>query len=333
MRWVKGEGFPVIVSAEGCIADGMIVEVDDDTRARLDYYEVGFGYRVDTRQIHTDDQEIEAAVYVTDTEWPLGAPWSLTEWQDQHGPLTRLAATEYMRLMAAFEPEAAADRFPQVRSRAASRLRAMAAPSPAEFEPDMTHTTIVPERTEQPYTDFFAVQEDWLSFPKFDGSKGSVVKRASFIGGDAVTVLPFDPRTNTVMLVRQFRHGPFCRNDSNPWTLEPAAGRIDPGETPEEAAKRELFEETGVVPEALHFVGQYYPSPGAYSEFLYSYIAVADLDGTDGGVGGVADEGEDIMRHVLPLAKALEMIESGAANTGPLILSLQWLKLHHDRLS
>lgn len=239
----------------------------------------------------------------------------------------RLVVAEYMGLFETHEVTAAKRALPQIKMRAASHLRAKADPSPTTIEPVMM-ASVEKIATRQPYTDYFAVREDELAFPRFAGGLSPVVKRTSFLGGDAVTVLPFDPDLNVVLLVRQFRHGPFARGDTNPWTLEPAAGRIDPGETPEETARRELLEETGVTADAVQFVGRYYPSPGAFSEYLYSYVALADLAARDGRVGGLDDEAEDIMAHVLPLEHALGMIETGEVNTGPLILSLQWLALN-----
>ncbi len=331
IHWVAGEAFPIPVQQSGSTAQGVLVTPDDSARARLDFYELGFGYDVEERQVLTPDGPVTASVYVPEKEWSVGAAWSLSDWQNAHGPLTQLAAEEYMGLMATHAPEDAARAFPQVRMRAASRLRAMSDTAPEVFLPKMSGKPIHSEKHAQPYTDYFAVREDWLSFPTFDGGQSEIVKRASFMGGDAVTILPFDPATGEVLVIRQFRHGAYARGDTNPWTLEPAAGRIDPGEAPEETARRELLEETGVEARELHLVGRYYPSPGAYSEYLYSYVAIADLTGTDGGIAGLDDEAEDILRHTLPLDDALQMIESGAANTGPLILSLGWLALNRDR--
>lgn len=331
VHWVAGENFPVLVEGEGT-AHGVIVEVGDAARARMDFYELGFGYRVETRRVAASGGEETASVYFPeDGDWPLGKPWSLAEWQAAHGDLAREAAREYMALTGTLGPAEAAKSFPQVRMRAASRLRAAQEPSP-EIAPGIAHRRVTPERTAIPYTDYFAVREDWLAFPRFGGGESPVVKRATFMGGDAVTVLPYDPVADTVLVVRQFRHGAFCRGDPNPWTLEPAAGRIDPGETPEETALRELAEETGVEGGALHFVGRYYPSPGAYSEYLYSFVAISDLSGRDKGVAGLEYEDEDIMAHVLPFEDAMAMIGIGAVNTGPLILSLGWLAMNRDRL-
>ncbi|MCB2157335.1 MAG: NUDIX domain-containing protein, partial [Rhodobacteraceae bacterium] len=42
-----------------------------------------------------------------------------------------------------------------------------------------------------------------------------------------------------VLLIEQFRMGPYARGDAEPWLIEAIAGRVDPGETPEDAARRE----------------------------------------------------------------------------------------------
>ena len=97
------------------------------------------------------------------------------------------------------------------------------------------------------YKGFFSVKEYDLSFTKFDGSKSDVVTRSALISFDAVIVLPYDPIHDHVLLVEQFRAGPFARQEENPWCLEPIAGLIDQGETPEEAGLREAHEEKGLT--------------------------------------------------------------------------------------
>jgi len=158
------------------------------------------------------------------------------------------------------------------------------------------------------------------------------VRRAGFIGGDAATVLPYDPQTDTVLLVEQFRVGPLMRGDPRPWSLEPIAGRIDPGESAEACARREALEEAGLGLGRLHRVADYYPTPGAVSEFLFSFVAEADLDGQGGVLGGEPGEEEDIRTHVVPFEALMRLIDSGEAGTGPLILSAYWLAMHRDRL-
>ena len=67
------------------------------------------------------------------------------------------------------------------------------------------------------YNGFFSVKEHDLSFSKFDGSKSEVVTRSTLVSSDAVIILPYDPEHDRVLLVEQFRAGPYVRGDTAPW--------------------------------------------------------------------------------------------------------------------
>jgi ADP-ribose pyrophosphatase len=176
-----------------------------------------------------------------------------------------------------------------------------------------------------PHKDFFAVSETHLTHQRFDGTQSAVIKRAAFVMGDAVTVLPVDPIRKRVLLIEQFRMGPFARGDRQPWSLEAIAGRIDAGETPEDAARREAVEEAGITLGALRLIAAYYPSPGAVTEFLYSYVAICDLPDQTAGLHGLASESEDIRSHVIALDHLMELVKTGEVNNAPLILTAFWL--------
>ena len=81
-----------------------------------------------------------------------------------------------------------------------------------------------------------------------------------------------------VVLVRQYRHG------AGELLLEAPAGTLDPGETPEEAACRELAEETGYFPHRIKKLMDFYPSPGILAEKMHLFLAtelerrIASLD-------------------------------------------------------
>ena len=83
---------------------------------------------------------------------------------------------------------------------------------------------------------------------------------------DCVVILPVD-RNGKILLVRQFRHAVSKE------MLELPAGSIDPGETPEEAAIRELREETGYKAGKLEKLGGFYAAPGYCTEYLHFFRA------------------------------------------------------------
>lgn len=179
-------------------------------------------------------------------------------------------------------------------------------------------------RTE-PYARFFAVEEQDLRFRRFDGTLSDPVNRAAFVSGDAVTVLPYDPVRDRVLLIEQFRFGPHLRGDANPWQLEAIAGRIDAGETPEATAIREAREEAGIEISRLMPIAGYYPTPGAVTEFLYSYLALVDLPDSATGTFGLASEAEDIRVHLVSFERLMQLCASGEVGNAPTLLSAFWL--------
>lgn len=83
---------------------------------------------------------------------------------------------------------------------------------------------------------------------------------------DCVVLLPVD-REGRILMVRQYRH------PVEKVLLELPAGGIDPGETPEQAAGRELREETGCAPGRLERLGGFYAAPGYLTEYLHFFRA------------------------------------------------------------
>jgi nudix-type nucleoside diphosphatase (YffH/AdpP family) len=223
-------------------------------------------------------------------------------------------------------------RWARMKQRGATRLRARQAAATEQriaYDAASDVEVVTPRR---PYTEYFTLEDPDLRFRRFDGTMSPVVRRAGFVGGDAATVVPYDPVLDSVLLVEQFRTGPFMRGDPHPWALEPIAGRIDPGESPEDCVRREGVEEAGLEIGELFPIGNYYPSPGAVTEFVFSYVGLADLSGRGGEIGGVDHEEEDIRTHVIPFERLMRLIETGEANTGPLIMTAYWLQANRARL-
>lgn len=328
--WAAGHDFPLIVAEAGGRAQGLLLEdLTPQDMARLDYYEGPFGYETQARRVTSGAATVEARVYVPNPGlWTAGAAWSLTDWAARCGATIVVTAADVMALYPA--PIAPSRRGPML-VRGSSRLRA-AVTGPSVTRRDAVPADVAVVKRSQPYADFFAVEDYVMSFQRFDGTRSPEVKRAAFVSGDAVTVLPYDPVRDRVLFVEQFRVGPYARGDSQPWQLEPIAGRIDPFETAEDAARREAVEEAGLTLGALLPIAGYYPSPGAKTEYIYSYVALVDLPDGAAILGGEASEAEDIKGHILSFDDFADLVGRGEATTAPLLLSYYWLDRMRPRL-
>lgn len=203
-------------------------------------------------------------------------------------------------------------------ARAASRNRAT--PAPATLRRNASQTDLETLSRGLGYRGFFSVEDYRLRHRRFDGTMSAPLERACFISTDAVVVLPYDPQRDRVLLIEQFRTGPMARGDANPWLLEAIAGRIDAGQSPEDAAKREAIEEAGLTLQTLLKAPSFYPSPAAKSEYIYCFIGLCDLAELPQGGGGLACEGEDIRSHLLSFAELMALVESGEINNSPLLI-------------
>ncbi|MGL5010691.1 MAG: NUDIX domain-containing protein, partial [Paracoccaceae bacterium] len=316
----------------GATATGVLVrDLTDADIARLDYYEAGFAF--DTRDLMVDaaTPALARVYFARPGQWEAADDWTLAAWQATEGDLVTATARDVMALYGQHDPQDVLARYNLMLVRGGSTLRAAdGGPTALRHRNAPGDVQLAARRT--PYAHFFAVEEYDLKFRRFDGSLSPQVTRAVFISGDAVTVLPYDPVRDMVLLIQQFRPGPYARGDAQPWSLEAIAGRIDPGETPEEAARREAVEEAGLTLGPMHFAHGYYPTPGAKAEYLYSYVALTDLpDGVE-GVFGVEGEAEDIRGHRIPFVRLMDLVATGEVNNAPLLISALWLERERDAL-
>lgn len=317
--------FPLLCpGGEG--APGLLVHsVSEAEAARLDYYEAGFAFHIREVMVEGAAGLRPARVYFPDPDtWQPGPVWRLAEWAAVWGDIATEAAGDFIAGLGHIPPEVALRRYPMMLVRAASRLRARA-PKPAHLRRTAAPSDVVVSRTKPAYARFFAVEEFDLSHRLFAGGISPVLDRAAFVSGDAAVVLPYDPVRDRVLLIEQFRVGPFARGDLNPWLLEPIAGRIDPLETPEAAARREAQEEAGLALSQMITAPSFYPSPGAKTEYVYCFIGLADLPEGVACLGGLADEGEDIRSHVISYDALMALVDSGEADNGPLLVLALWL--------
>ncbi len=127
-------------------------------------------------------------------------------------------------------------------------------------------------------------------------------------GGAAV----FCVHEGKVALVRQFR---YAYGEA---LLEIPAGKLEKGEDPMLAAKRELEEETGLEAESLKHLFTLYPTPGYTNEKIYIYEAVNVKKGRQH-----LDEGEFLNVVYLPVEEAARMVEEGELCDAKTIVALQ----------
>lgn len=329
VTWVAGQPFPMIRLGAGMGADGIVLDgASAEDLARLDFYEGGFGYALAPVRLADGSA---ARVYVPGPQvGPPGAAFDLADWAADWGALSVEAAREAMSYFGAVPAHEIARRFAAIRLRAAARLRAQAG---TRARGTLRGRVDIHAKT-TPYSDFFKLDDYHLSAQTFEpgGAMSAPMRRAVFVAMDAALVLPYDPVRDRVLVVEQFRMGPFGRGDPDAWQLEPVAGHVDPGERPEDAARREAREEAGLSLGTLHPVAEAYPSPGASTEFFYLYIGLADLPDDITGIGGMAEEGENIRSHLLEFDALMAMLDARRAANLPLILAGYWLARHRDAL-
>jgi len=147
---------------------------------------------------------------------------------------------------------------------------------------------------------------DSVRFVKFDGR--DVVRHPG-----SVVILALDSRRR-VLLERQYRHAAGQRL----WELP--AGRIDPGEKPLAAAKRELLEETGYSARHWKKALFYYASPGFLDETMAIYMASGLREGQ-----AQPEEDELIQIRLFSLPAALRMVMNGSIQDGKTIAGVLWL--------
>jgi len=173
--------------------------------------------------------------------------------------------------------------------------------------------------------DVFKVDEAYLRYEKFNGEMSGTVRRISLERGDSVAILIFNTTTNKIILISQFRYPSY--KTGNGWLLETIAGIVDADEIPEEAARRETQEETGLNIITLEHISTFYPSPGGSSERVFLYYSEVSRESTsDGKIGGLACEDENIQAHEISLEEALQKIKSGEIMDAKTIIGIQWLE-------
>ncbi len=145
-----------------------------------------------------------------------------------------------------------------------------------------------------------------------NGKRGERIK---IIHPEAAAVIAFLSE-DEILMVRQYRYALERQ------TLEIPAGKVDPGETAEECAARELMEETGYKAEKLDLVCTYAPAIGYSSELIHVYSAKILQQAGQG-----FDQREISSVEKMRLSEVWEMVKKGEIVDGKTLLSLSMLKI------
>jgi ADP-ribose pyrophosphatase len=134
----------------------------------------------------------------------------------------------------------------------------------------MTHpSTPIPEvkSSERAYQGYFDLRVDHLELPH----------------GPKMPYTVLDVKCHAAAVLAKTKEGKFVinkeyRHPAGKWLLNCPGGRIDAGETPMEAAKRELLEETGYGNGTWTLLGSVYPFPAVTDQLIhYIYVENAEL--------------------------------------------------------
>ena len=139
---------------------------------------------------------------------------------------------------------------------------------------------------------------------------GRVTERIKIEHPEAAAIVAF-PDRHHILMVRQWRYAIGCE------TLEIPAGKVDPGETAEACAGRELVEETGQRPSRLREIFSYYPAIGYADEVIRIFVA-AGLE----RISDREDKDEISAVEMVKLDQVHDMIISGRIRDGKTVIGV-----------
>ena len=145
----------------------------------------------------------------------------------------------------------------------------------------------------------FDVHRDQVSL-----SDGTAVTLEVIRHPGSVVLLPMLDDTH-IVLIRQYRYS------IDQWIWEVPAGRIEPGEKPEAAARRESEEEIGLTPGRVEILAEFYPTPGFCDEIMKFY-RLTELEKPAPGSAEIhLDPDEQLEVRVFALEQARTMVRAG----------------------
>ena len=177
----------------------------------------------------------------------------------------------------------------------------------------------------------FRIVEARLRHERFDGTMSKEMTRLSLERGDACAAIMYNPLDDTILLEEAFRY-PTYEKTKNGWLFEIPAGMINDDESPADAMKREIEEETGYRVDAVKEIFSFFLSPGGSSERIYFFFVRINPSQHIAKGGGLDSESEDIRSIHVKVDDALKMLEEQKIHDAKSIIGLQWLAANRFRL-
>jgi ADP-ribose pyrophosphatase len=177
----------------------------------------------------------------------------------------------------------------------------------------------------------FPLQRVRFTYERFDGQRSAELVWELWRRGRGVAMLPYDPWSDRLCLIEQFRL-PAHAAGLAPVMTECVAGLLEPGEDPAEAAMRETREESGLTPERVEKIGQFMLMQGGCDEIMHLYCGRVRLPEAMDATHGLVAEGEDIRLLPMPAEEAFARLDAGRIINATAAMCLWWLRHHRARL-
>lgn len=202
----------------------------------------------------------------------------------------------------------------------------------AKLTPTFQHDAVEIVDKKTVFQGFFRFDKLRLRTRAFRGGWTQEMSREVFVRGNAVGVLLYDPKTDQLLMVEQFRPGCTYDPSQSPWQFELVAGMTEEGESNEDVVHREAEEEAGCRVLHLEHLYKYWVSPGGMDEQIDLFLGIIDSRDIQEGIYGLEEENEDIRVELVDATEAFKGLDDGRINNAMAIIGLQWLQLNRTRL-
>jgi ADP-ribose pyrophosphatase len=161
----------------------------------------------------------------------------------------------------------------------------------------------------------FTVRRDEVRLPDGEPAQLDII-----VHRGAATLVPLDAQGH-IWFVRQYRHA------AGESLFELPAGTIDPGESAEACAAREVREEIGMAAGSLKHIGEFFLAPGYSTEFMRVFLATGLTPDSR-----PHDDDEFLEVARVPVAEAYAMALDGRIRDGKSLAALLLARPHLEAM-